>query len=211
MIDLEREHLLAHQALCRAMHSDFAQLPPEFGRRSGTRIIDDIREMRAFFGWSVSEEELLAQRQQFFDEICRNAKLELMPGVERVVRELHARGLKLAVTSAAVRTSIEWILERVGLHDLFTLIVDGGDVERGKPDPESYLLTAQKLGVAPNTCVVFEDSHVGVLAAKAAGMYCVAVRNPHATVRQDLSAADQVLASFAELQILQICAKRRHA
>ena len=58
--------------------------------------------------------------------------------------------------------------------------------------------------------VVFEDSHVGVLAAKAAGMYCVAVRNPKARTEQDLSAADQVLESFEQLNTFNVAALRAH-
>jgi HAD superfamily hydrolase (TIGR01509 family) len=122
-----------------------------------------------------------------------------MPGVVEVVRALRERGITLAITSSAVRSSIEMILLRLGLRDAFALIVDGSEVTNGKPDPEAYLVTARKLGVRPEECVVIEDSHVGVLAAKRAGMYCIAVRNPHAQIYQDLSAADVVVESMTAL------------
>ena len=67
---------------------------------------------------------------------------------------------------------------------------------RGKPDPEPYLLAAQRLRVPPTQCVVFEDAAVGVQAAKAAGMACIGVPNPAALQRQDLSLADLVLPSL---------------
>jgi HAD superfamily hydrolase (TIGR01509 family) len=124
-----------------------------------------------------------------------------MPGVERVVRELHARGVTLAITTSAAGDAVDLLLKRFGIRELFALIVDGSEVAHGKPDPAGYLLTARKLGVAPHDCVVFEDSHVGVLAAKAAGMFCVAVRNPRARIHQDLSAADLVLDSFEDLSV----------
>jgi len=117
------------------------------------------------------------------------------------VRELHARGIRLAITSSAMGDAIDEILRRFNLREFFEFIVDGSDVARGKPDPEAYLTTARKLGVAPDECVVFEDSHVGVLASKAAGMTCIAVRHRGAQTRQDLSAADQVLESFEEFVI----------
>ena len=122
-----------------------------------------------------------------------------MAGVEQVIRDLAARGIPLAVTSSAVKADIEEILGRFALREVFTLIVDGSEVTRGKPDPEAYLLTAKKLGVDPRACVVFEDSSVGVRAAKAAGMFCIAVRNPRALTRQDLDAADVVLDGFTSL------------
>jgi beta-phosphoglucomutase-like phosphatase (HAD superfamily) len=112
---------------------------------------------------------------------------------------LQDRGVMLAITSSAVRSSIETILARLGLRDAFTLIVDGSEVVHGKPDPEAYLITARKLEIAPEYCVVLEDSQVGVVAAKRAGMFCIAVRNPHAQLRQDLSAADVIVNSMTEL------------
>lgn len=201
IIDLERQHTAAHEALCRAMGSELEQMPESFRKSSGLRIIDDIREMRAHFGWSSPEEELFAMRQRFFDEVCASAELTAMPGVVDVIRDLRGRGITLAIASSAVRSSIETILHRLGLRDAFALIVDGSEVTHGKPDPEAYLVTARKLGVAPEACVVVEDSHVGVLAAKRAGMYCIAVRNPHAQIRQDLSAADRVVGSMTELML----------
>lgn len=198
MIDLEAQHTAASSALTRAMGSDYDEMPESWRHGSGRRVIDDVRDLRAHFGWTPSVEELFALRQQHFDEACRRADLQLLPGVEHTVRALHAAGLTLAIASSAVRNSIEAILERVGLRAHFALIVDGSEVLHGKPDPEAYLVTAQKLGVAPESCIVFEDSNVGVVAAKRAGMYCIAVRNPQAKTRQDLTPADVVLRSFEE-------------
>jgi HAD superfamily hydrolase (TIGR01509 family) len=201
IIDLEPQHTAAHSALCRAMNADYASLPESFRTSSGRRIIDDVRDMRAHFRWSESEDALFALRQRFFDDACENAELAPMEGVVEIVRALQARGLTLAITSSAVRSSIETILVRLGLREAFALIVDGSEVAHGKPDPEAYLVTARKLGVAPDECVVFEDSHVGVVAAKRAGMYCIAVRNPRAQTWQDLSAADLVVDSLREISV----------
>ena len=201
IIDLEPQHTAAYESLCRAMGSDYAQMPESFRTGSGRRIIDDIREMRSFFGWPRSEDELLARRLRDFDEACRTSPLVLMKGVEKTIRDLHALGIPLAIASSAVGSSIDILLRRFELSDCFELIVDGSEVEHGKPDPEAYLLTAKKLGVDAKECVVFEDSRVGVLAAKRAGAYCVAVRNPRAKEHQDLSSADLVLDSFEQLDV----------
>src|SRR5688572_19312632 len=149
IIDLEPQHTGAHAALCREMGADYSSMPEEMRTASGSRIIDDIREMRAHFRWSDSEEELFARRQRYFDELCANAPLQLMPGVRETVDALHARGFTLAITSSAVAASIEAILIRLGLREAFALIVDGSEVVEGKPDPEAYLLTARKLDVGP--------------------------------------------------------------
>jgi HAD superfamily hydrolase (TIGR01509 family) len=200
IIDLEPQHTAAYVALCRELGSDYASMPESFRTGSGRRIVDDLREMRAHFGWPASEDELFAMRNRHFSHACRTAALALMPGVEDMIRGLHARGLPLAVASSAVKHDIEEILARFGLRGLFAVIVDGSEVTRGKPDPEAYLVTAAKLHIEPRDCVVFEDSTVGVRAAKAAGMYCIAVRNPRAQTVQDLDDADVVVDSFMALR-----------
>lgn len=199
MIDLEPQHTSASVELCRSFGDDYATLPESWRHGSGRRVIDDVQDLRVHFGWQKPVHEIFALRQSFFDRACAEAPLELMAGVEESVRALHAAGIVLAITSSAVRGSIEAILRRFGLRDRFALIVDGSEVERGKPDPQAYRLTAEKLGVDPAHCIVFEDSTVGVTAAKSAGMFCVAVRNPRAQMRQELDAADVVLDSFEEL------------
>lgn len=198
LIDLEAQHAAADVALCRAFGSEYLDLPESYRFSSGTRIVDDIRVMRAFFRWTASEEEIFTVRQQHFDEACRTSELVLLPGVETTIRALHEKGLTLAVTSSAVGAAIDAILRRLDLRELFALIVDGSDVTHGKPDPEAYLVTARKLGVAPAECIVFEDSHVGVVAAKRAGMFCVAVPNARAQAFQDVSDADVVLGRMDE-------------
>jgi HAD superfamily hydrolase (TIGR01509 family) len=207
IIDLEPQHSAAHAALCREQGSDYDDMPESFRKGSGRRIVDDIRDMRAHFGWTTDEAALFASRQRAFDEICRRSELVPMRGVVQAVTALHRAGATLAITSSAVRSSIEMILERLGLREPFALIVDGSEVTRGKPDPEAYLVTAERLGVMPRECVVFEDSTVGVQAAKAAGMFCVAVRNPRALERQDLGAADLVVESFEEIDVRSLCSR----
>ena len=208
MIDLEAQHTHADAALCRDMGSDHARMPESFRFSSGRRIIDNIREMRAFFDWKEDEAALFEIRQRLFDEACASSDLELMPGVERAVHRLHEGGVRLAITSSSVRGGIEAVLRRFDLLQCFELIMDGSEVEQGKPDPEAYEVTARKLRVAPEHCVVFEDSQIGVEAAKGAGMFCIAVRNPTARLPQDLRGADAVLDSFEDLDVEALLLRR---
>lgn len=206
IIDLEPQHTAAYVALCRDLGSDYETMPESFRTGSGRRVIDDIRAMRAHFGWSEGERDLLARRQQHFDHVVRESDLDVMPGVREILAAFSARRIPLAIASSAVRASIEAILDRLALRHYFDLIVDGSEVTHGKPDPEAYLVTASRLGVEPRACIVFEDSEVGVLSAKAAGAYCVAVRNPRALSRQDLSAADAIVESMSEVDVEELLA-----
>ena len=209
MINLEPQHDVADSSLCRAMGNDYLEMPESFRHASGQRVIDHIRGMKEHFGWETPMEELARVRQAKFDEACATSEIALLPGVDAAVRELARRGLTLAITSSAVGSSIEMILRRIGLRDHFALIVDGSSVTHPKPHPEPYLVTAAKLRTEPDQCVVFEDSRIRVLSAKAAGTFCVAVRNPNARTHQDLSAADLVLNSFEQFDPVAILSARR--
>jgi len=190
------------------MGSDYYSMPETFRLSSGRRILDEVAEMRERFGWTRPMDELMAIRQRYFREACHGTHLELLPCVEKVVRRLHDEGVPLAVTSSAVGAEIDAILRRTGIRDCFALIVDGAQVAHAKPDPEAYVVTAKKLGVPAEECVVFEDSNVGVRAAKAAGAFCVAVRNRSAYFAQDLSAADVVLESLCDVEITAASCER---
>jgi HAD superfamily hydrolase (TIGR01509 family) len=201
MVNLEPQHDIADSSLCRVMGNDYLEMPESFRHASGQRVIDHIRGMRDQFGWETPMDELARIRQAKFDEACATSEIALLPGVERVIEEIRARGVTLAITSSAVGSSIDMILRRLGLRDAFALIVDGTSVTHPKPHPQPYLVTAEKLGVEPGECVVFEDSAIGVASAKAAGMLFIAVRNPIASTSQYLAAADLVLDSFEELDV----------
>jgi len=211
MIDLEPQHAAADRALCRAMGSDYDELPASHLNASGRRIVDEIREMKTWFGWATELSELERLRRDAFDQVCRESEISLLPGVSAAVRAFEKAGLMLAITTSAVRESIEILLKRVGLFDAFPVIVDGSEVEHPKPHPEPYLLTAARLGVSPDQCLVMEDSGIGVRAAKAAGTFCVAVRNPNAKTRQDLDAADLVLDSLEDLNVADLLAQAEEA
>ena len=86
--------------------------------------------------------------------------------------------IPFAVVSGNTRASVSASLLSVKLLDKFDVLVCAGDYKRGKPDPESYLLAAEKLGVAPETCLVFEDTDMGIQAADAAGMSSVKIPPP---------------------------------
>jgi beta-phosphoglucomutase len=100
----------------------------------------------------------------------------LLPGVRSLVEDLHRAGFVQAIGSSAPRTNLELILRLTGIAPFFAAVVGSEDTQRGKPDPQVFLLAAERLGVAPSRCVVFEDAVAGVQAARAGGMKCVAVR-----------------------------------
>jgi beta-phosphoglucomutase-like phosphatase (HAD superfamily) len=89
------------------------------------------------------------------------------------------------------------VLEKIGVKNFFGFIVSGEDVTKGKPEPEIYLKAAEKAGNLPEKCVAIEDAPAGILAAKNAGLTCIAYRNP-STIGQEFSNADYVIDKFGE-------------
>ena len=98
---------------------------------------------------------------------------EILPGVERFLKDARAMGLKLGLGSGSKNASS--ILSRLGITKLFDVVCDGNDIERSKPDPQVFLLACDKLGIDPKHTVVFEDAEVGIEAAINGGMLAVGV------------------------------------
>jgi len=141
-------------------------------------------------------EELSKWKEQRYRELI-SGKVVLLEGVAELLGDLVRSGFALALGSSAPEENVELILTSTSLTDLFAHKVTAADTSRSKPAPDTFLLAARKLGLAPARCVVVEDAIAGVKAGKAAQMAVVAVTNTCA--RQELQLADRVVDSLAEL------------
>jgi HAD superfamily hydrolase (TIGR01509 family) len=164
--------------------------------------------------------EELAQRPILRDQISVERKrrylerveaLSPLPGVEDYLRDARRLGLKVGLVTSSTPGWAVGHLARLGLDAHFDLVLCAADVQRTKPDPELYLLALERLGLQAEEALALEDSPNGVAAAKAAGIYCVAVPNP-LTRDLDLRHADLRLDALNELpleELLQHANKRR--
>ncbi|MGI8891120.1 MAG: HAD family hydrolase [Chthoniobacterales bacterium] len=169
-----------------------------FGMKSA-RIIEEIH------GWADDPDEvesLTFRKEELYREIVGQTEIAALPGVARWLQSLREADVPCAVASSTHRLNIEVILDRIGLTDAFRVIVSAEDVSQGKPHPEVFLKAAEKLLLAPTRCVVFEDAHVGIAAAKAANMKVIAVTTTHAA--EQLSGADLVVSRLDELTIERV-------
>ncbi|MEX2237310.1 MAG: HAD family phosphatase [Dehalococcoidia bacterium] len=128
------------------------------------------------------------------------AGVEVLPGAREAVAMVRERGLKAGLASSSRAAWVEATLKSAGLTGQFDAIVAGDMLPpgRGKPEPDIFRLTAERLGVAPGECVVLEDSPRGITAARAAGMLAVGVRSKY---KLDLSEADDVIDGIADFDI----------
>lgn len=124
----------------------------------------------------------------------------LLPGIVQHADAARSLGLKLGVASSSTRDWVSGHLERLGILDRFDCIRCRDDVAHAKPEPDLYLAVLDCLGVSATEALAIEDSPNGVIAAKRAGLRCVAIPNP-ITARLDLSRADLQLQSLADVTL----------
>ena len=137
--------------------------------------------------FSDKEKSALAEEKNdiYVKSLSALSREDVLPGVFEFIDYIKSKGIKAAVGSASKNTPL--ILEKTGLADKFDAVSCGLDTTRSKPDPEVFLIAAQKLGIDPCGCAVIEDSTAGIEAAKTGGMYAVAVGAAEHDPKADIS------------------------
>ena len=151
------------------------QFAASFGQRNDAVL-------RGYFGadFPLSEVERIAEAKETrYRELMREGGVTLLPGVGQWLQRLHQEGWRQAIASSAPRLNVITIVEALGIGQYFEAIVSAEDVQRGKPDPQVFLVAAQKLGIPPERCVVVEDAPVGIEAGRRAGMRTIGVLSTH--------------------------------
>lgn len=144
------------------------------GRLDGKRNRDIFPIL---FGRELSEADLKRfsdEKEGFYREGSRG-KLAPLRGLVRLLDLLDRRGIPVAIATSAPEPNVPHTLEEIGLAERITRVARSEQVGRGKPHPDVFLAAAGLIGVAAQACLAFEDAPLGVLAARAAGMSCVAV------------------------------------
>ncbi len=198
LVDGEPLHFRAVNRLLAAEGRSLSleEYKPFMGTKAGWR------QMVETLGLSLSPDEYRDRYNALIlEEYRQNA--QPLPGAIELVRQLRAVDMPVALASSSAAEWVEACLERVGLVDAFDVIVTGSEVHRGKPDPEIYLLAAERLGILPTACLALEDAPAGIEAARRAGMTVWAVLTPY-TEGLDLGAPDRVLRSLRDVHLADI-------
>ena len=161
-------------------------------------VLDPYRLLEERTGRPWDRAALMAERSAHEERL--NAALAPLPGVGALLDQAATLGWQLAVVSSSSHAWVDRHLRRLGFFERFAAILCRGDAPQVKPAPDLYLEALRRLGVGAAEAVAFEDSYNGSLAAKRAGLRCVAV--PHALTRgQDLSHCDLVVDSLSEIDL----------
>lgn len=151
------------------------------------------------FGKELSPTELRnfgEEKESMFREIYKN-DIVALTGLEKFLKQLKAENIPIAIGTSAPRSNVDFVLEKTGLGEYFSVILDESHVSKGKPNPEIYLKVAEALHIAPAHCVVFEDSFSGIEAAQKANCRVVGIATTHSL--HELSHTDFASADFEGL------------
>lgn len=147
-----------------------------FTSRGGMTVPNTVRELNAQFGLALDADGVTTRQRLEYERFLPT--VQAIPDVVELARRV-ASSRPVSVASGGERLIVHRTLELIGLGQIFPVVITAEDVTHGKPAPDMFLLAAERMGVPPAECVVFEDSVLGLQAAKSAGMASVLVRSPN--------------------------------
>jgi len=196
IVDTAKFHYLAWKQLANSLGFDFNEQQNE--QLKGVSRVASLEIILKIGNVQLTKEQketiLIEKNKQYLEFVDKMDDREILPQIKEVLFYLKKKKIPFALGSASKNARL--ILKILDLHLLFDAIVDGTDVSKAKPDPEVFLIAAQKLGINPINCIVIEDAKAGVQAANNAKMTSVGIGD--ATV---LKEADYVLDSTKKLTI----------
>lgn len=163
---------------------------------AGKTLLDGTQEFFVEHGITDSSDRFIALKKSYDPHYI--SEVEWYPDALDCIHRLQTQ-YQLAIASGARRFMIEAFIQKYALQGIFSPIVTSEDYTRGKPDPEGYLLTVERLRCLPREAVIIEDSLAGVQSAQRAGIRCIAVTHTH--TREELASADHVVDSLQEITI----------
>lgn len=198
------DNMQVHTAVWLELLADYGvtMTPLEF--QAATAGNTNAQLLRALVNPAMSDAEVAAiahEKETRYREQFRPF-LQPLAGLEPLLQQAQQANVTLAVATAANQPNIEYVLDGLNLRHYFATVVGADDVAHGKPEPDLFLLVAERLNLRPETCLVFEDSLAGLEAARRAGMQAVAVTTSHAADEMvHLPAVRQAIADFTQFHL----------
>lgn len=194
IVDTEPVHKYAYFRHFDELNIEVSEeLYASFTGNSTRNVFQKLKDR--FLLTSAVEELILRKRSLFNDAFDTKPDLELIPGVERLIKDLYANDIELILASSASKSTIERVFNRFKLHDYFSYKVSGEDFPKSKPDPAIFLHAASLSKNKKEECIIIEDSTSGVKAACAADIFCVGYHS-HNSKLQSLEGASCVVHDF---------------
>ncbi|MEP6262110.1 MAG: beta-phosphoglucomutase [Gillisia sp.] len=196
IVDTAKFHYLAWRKLANDLGFDISE-----DQNEQLKGVSRVRSLEKILEWgnvSLSQDNFMEQmaikNDNYLSYISTMTPKDILPGVQEVLDFFLENNIPIALGSAS--KNARSILEKTGLYQKFTAVVDGNDVEKAKPDPEVFLIAAAKLNVEPSNCIVFEDAQAGIQAANSAGMISIGIGD-----EGNLKEANYVFADFTQIEL----------
>ena len=175
IVDTAKYHFLAWRNLANSLGFEFTEAHNELLKGvSRVRSLEILLEIGKVVLTEYQKQSLLINKnEEYLSYVNKMTADEILPGISNLLDYLDANNIKYVLGSASKNAPL--ILEKVGLLNRFSAIVDGNDVSKAKPDPEVFLIGAQKLQMKPENCIVVEDAIAGIEAANAANMVSIGI------------------------------------
>jgi len=197
IVDTEPVHHYAYNQHFKKLNIEVS--PEMYASFTGNSTKNIFERLKVAFNLQEEVTTLVETKRELFNAAFdQKEDLYLLEGVEDLIKELYANGMQLVLASSSATVTINRIFNRFGLHQYFSHIVSGEDFPKSKPHPAIFQHAAFLAQTPVENCIVIEDSTNGILAAKAAGIYCIGYDSFHSKM-QDYSKADKVIKHFKEL------------
>lgn len=197
IVDTEPVHHYAYNRHFKQLNIDAS--PEMYASFTGNSTKNIFERLKLQFNLEADVETLVTTKRNLFNDAFNSKDdLYLLDGVEVLIKDLYTNGMQLVLASSSAMVTIDRIFNRFGLHEYFTHIVSGEDFPKSKPHPAIFQHAAFLSQTPIENCIVIEDSTNGIVAAKAAGIYCIGYDSFHSKM-QDYSLADMVIRDFKEL------------
>ncbi len=175
IVDTAKYHFLAWRNLANELGFEFTEKHNELLK--GVSRVRSLEILLSIGNVTLTEAQkqtyLVKKNTEYLGYVNQMTAEEILPGINQLLDFLDQNNIKYALGSASKNAPL--ILEKVGLYNRFSAIVDGNDVSKAKPDPEVFLIGAKKLNMKPDNCIVVEDAIAGVEAANTANMVSIGI------------------------------------
>ena len=195
MIDSEPFHFIAYQKVLSDFGINYSSRDNQkYIGRADIEVSNDLVEINNL---SISGAELFELKKKVYIDFLIN-EIRTKDGLFEILEILKEKKLTLAVASSSPIKEIKLVLDKFSISSFFNVVVSGEFVKKSKPEPDIFLLTAERLKIEPEQCLVLEDSYNGMLAAKKANMKCYVIPG-NETKDINFEKADKVLSSLSEV------------
>jgi beta-phosphoglucomutase family hydrolase len=192
LIDNNSFHLISWKRYLKNMGREISE--EEYKMHINGRTNKDAVEY--IYGRKMKEEEAMGyalEKEEIYRKLYKPL-IKPVAGLLQFLHELEKRGIPMAIATSGIQVNIDFMFDNIPIKKYFSVVVNSSHIKHGKPDPEIYLKTASMLDVPPKRCLVFEDSVVGIQAARAAHMKVIAITTTHS--KEELATADMVIENF---------------